>query len=70
MVDRERQIVYWVKYGRAEMYECWRRDDDWIYHVVDAALDGDPASRTGSQMADRCRASDRRFPVMTTEPGV
>jgi hypothetical protein len=33
--------VCWVKYGRADMFECWRWDDEWIYHVVDYALDGE-----------------------------
>ena len=40
-VDRDRREVCFVKYGRADMYECWRWDDAWIYHVVDHALDGD-----------------------------
>lgn len=40
-VDDDRQEICWVKYGRANMFECWRWDDDYVYHEVDRALDGD-----------------------------
>jgi len=41
LVDREARSVCWVKYARPEMFECWSWDDEWLYHVVDHALDGD-----------------------------
>jgi hypothetical protein len=41
IVDRAAQSVCWVKYGRSDMFECWRWDDDWVYHVVDHAVDGE-----------------------------
>jgi hypothetical protein len=41
LVDRTRREVCWVKYGLPFMFECWRWDDEWIYHVVDHALDRD-----------------------------
>jgi hypothetical protein len=40
LVDRVKQEVCWVKYARADMFECWRWDDRWIYHEVDHAIDG------------------------------
>jgi hypothetical protein len=39
IVDREKREVCWVKYGRSDMFECWRWDDAWIYHEVDHAID-------------------------------
>jgi len=45
-VDAERQEICWVKYGRASMFECWRWDDDYVYHNVDRALDGDRAGQS------------------------
>jgi hypothetical protein len=39
IVDRAKRDVCWVKYGRADMFECWRWDDVWIYHEVDHAID-------------------------------
>lgn len=39
-VDFERREVCWTKYGNARMFECWRWDDQWIYHRVDHGLDG------------------------------
>lgn len=41
LVDEAKSEVCWVKYGRAEMFECWRWDDQFIYHSVDHALDGE-----------------------------
>lgn len=40
IVDATRQQVCWAKYGNPAMFECWRWDDDWIYHVIDHGLDG------------------------------
>jgi hypothetical protein len=40
VVDVERREVCWVKYANAKMFECWRWDDDFVYHVVDHAVDG------------------------------
>src|SRR5207244_9710479 len=41
LVDQDAHTVCWVKYGRPEMFECWRWDDVWVYHAVDHAVDGD-----------------------------
>jgi hypothetical protein len=41
IVDLARREVCWVKYGNARRFECWRWDDQFIYHEVDHALDGD-----------------------------
>jgi len=30
LVDRGAHSVCWVKYARADMFECWRWDDQWI----------------------------------------
>jgi hypothetical protein len=48
IVDRARREVCWVKYGDARKFECWRWDDQWIYHEVDHALDGDETGRSYS----------------------
>jgi hypothetical protein len=40
IVDFDKREVCWVKYGRPDMFECWRWDDAWIYHEVDHAIDG------------------------------
>jgi hypothetical protein len=42
LVDRDARSVCWVKYARADMFECWRWDDRFFYHVVDHAIDGSP----------------------------
>ncbi|HZR23469.1 MAG TPA: hypothetical protein VFA59_07780 [Vicinamibacterales bacterium] len=39
-VDPAQQEVCWVKYANARTFECWRWDDNFIYHVVDHAIDG------------------------------
>ena len=39
--DLPNRRVCWVKYGRQTMFECWRWDEQWIYHDVDHGLDGD-----------------------------
>jgi hypothetical protein len=40
VVDPARREVCWVKYANPSMFECWRWDDEWVYHVVDHGLDG------------------------------
>ena len=40
VVDLERQEICWVKYANPRMFECWRWDDRFVYHVVDHAIDG------------------------------
>ena len=32
--------VCWTKYSLRWMFECWRWDDQWIYHEVDHGIDG------------------------------
>jgi len=39
-VDFTVQEICWVKYGNARTFECWRWDNDYVYHVVDHAIDG------------------------------
>jgi hypothetical protein len=41
VVDLARREVCWVKYGNPRRFECWRWDDQYIYHAVDHGLDGD-----------------------------
>ena len=40
VVDLDRQEICWVKYANSRMFECWRWDDSFVYHVVDHAIDG------------------------------
>lgn len=40
IVDVSTHSVWWVKYGRPDMFECWRWDDQWLYHTIDHAIDG------------------------------
>jgi hypothetical protein len=40
VVDWGARQVCWVKYANPSMFECWAWDDQWVYHVVDHALDG------------------------------
>jgi len=40
-LDASAQQVCWVKYGNPQRFECWRWDDQYVYHQVDHALDGD-----------------------------
>jgi hypothetical protein len=42
VVDMVRREVCWIKYGRANQFECWTWDDAWIRHEVDHAVDGRP----------------------------
>jgi hypothetical protein len=41
IVDPARREVCWIKYGNPRRFECWRWDDQFIYHAVDHGLDGD-----------------------------
>src|SRR5215212_2433767 len=41
IVDVSRREVCWVKYGNPRRFECWRWDDEFVYHAVDHGLDGD-----------------------------
>jgi hypothetical protein len=41
IVDVSRREVCWVKYGNPRRFECWRWDDQFVYHAVDHGLDGD-----------------------------
>src|SRR3954462_12921825 len=41
IVDLARREVCWVKYGNPRRFECWRWDDEFLYHAVDHGLDGD-----------------------------
>jgi hypothetical protein len=40
-LDTARREVCWIKYFNPRTFECWRWDENWIYHRVDQALDGD-----------------------------
>lgn len=40
VVDPSKREVCWVKYGNPRTFECWRWDDQWVYHRVDHGLDG------------------------------
>jgi hypothetical protein len=40
------QRVLFVKYGRPSMFEAWRWDAQYVYHDVDAALDGERAGES------------------------
>jgi hypothetical protein len=62
IVDLNRREVCWVKYADASMFECWRWDDQWIYHEVDHALDG---QRAGESYA----FTDARWLPRYLEPG-
>jgi hypothetical protein len=39
-VDMNAREICWVKYANARTFECWRWDDEYVYHVVDHAIDG------------------------------
>jgi hypothetical protein len=41
ILDESRREVCWVKYANPRRFECWRWDDQFVYHAVDHALDGD-----------------------------
>lgn len=40
------QRVLFVKYGQPSMFEAWRWDAQYVYHDVDAALDGERAGES------------------------
>jgi hypothetical protein len=40
VVDAAKREVCWVKYANPRTFECWRWDEDFVYHVVDHAIDG------------------------------
>ena len=40
VVDPAAREVCWVKYANPRTFECWRWDDQFIYHAVDHGLDG------------------------------
>src|SRR4051812_22473834 len=40
IVDRSRQEVCWTKYANPQRFECWRWNDQYVFHAVDHALDG------------------------------
>src|SRR5262245_19753972 len=40
-LDRGRQEVCWIKYVNPRTFECWRWNDEWIFHSVDQGIDGD-----------------------------
>jgi len=40
VVDTAQREVCWVKYANPRTFECWRWDDDYVYHVVDHGIDG------------------------------
>jgi hypothetical protein len=39
-VDPSRREVCWVKYANPRTFECWRWDEEFVYHVVDHGIDG------------------------------
>jgi len=41
VLDREGRQVCWVKYANPRRFECWHWDDEYVYHDVDHAIDGD-----------------------------
>src|SRR2546428_2467498 len=41
IVDLARREVCWVKYSNPRRFECWRWGEQYVYHAVDHALDGD-----------------------------
>lgn len=40
VVDFARREVCWPKHTNPRFFECWRWDDDYVYHEVDHAVDG------------------------------
>jgi len=40
VVDWDARQVCWVKYANPSTFECWGWDDQWVYHIVDHAIDG------------------------------
>jgi hypothetical protein len=40
IVADDRREVCWVKYSNPRRFECWRWDDEFVYHATDNAIDG------------------------------
>jgi hypothetical protein len=40
VADFAKREVCWAKHANPRFFECWRWDDDYVYHVVDHAVDG------------------------------
>src|SRR5262249_58445848 len=40
IVDLSRREVCWTKYANPRRFECWRGDEEYVYHAVGHALDG------------------------------
>jgi len=40
VVDYARREVCWPKHTNPRFFECWRWDDDFVYHEVDHGVDG------------------------------
>jgi hypothetical protein len=40
VVDSDRREVCWPKHANPRFFECWRWDDQFVYHEVDHAVDG------------------------------
>src|SRR5262245_2302816 len=40
VVDPIRREVCWPKHTNPRFFECWRWDEEYVYHVVDHAVDG------------------------------
>ncbi len=64
IVDLARREVCWIKYGNPRRFECWRWDDEYIYHAVDHGLDGDSNE---SYMFTNGRWMARFLPADATE---
>jgi hypothetical protein len=63
LIDLAAREVCWVKYGNPRRFECWRWDEEYVYHAVDHALDGD--SNESYRFTDG-RWLPRRLPAGTT----
>ena len=40
VVDAANRQITWTKYTLGWSFETWRWDNDWVYHLVDHAIDG------------------------------
>lgn len=40
VVDTAQRQITWTKYTLGWSFETWRWDNEWVYHVVDHAIDG------------------------------
>lgn len=68
IVDAGRREVCWVKYANPRTFECWRWDDEYVYHVVDHAIDGNTGesySFDDGRWLPRYLESDWRLDVAT-----